>query len=142
MADVFISYKSESALTLVSDVICPAIEAAGFACWYAKRDMKPGAYPGQIKRAIGNCRVFLLILENPALNEAHIKSETALAYRRLVRHEPMTLLPFRVDECDVQEDDDLDYYLISQQVLDGSPPDSGRVQELVDRISEILSAPR
>lgn len=141
MAEVFISYKSKSSLKLVQDVICPAIEAAGFQCWYAKRDEKPGAFAGQSKRAIGECRVFLLILEQSALHAKHILSETALAFRRFDNDEPITLLPFRIDECDVTEDDDLDYYLIGQQTVDGCPPDPGRVQELVDMISEILLAP-
>ena len=141
MADVFISYKSKSALTLVRDVICPAIEAAGFTCWYAKRDARPGAFGGQIKRAIGDCRVFLLVLERSALHAKHIRNETALAFRRLDNDEPITLLPFRIDDCDVTEDDDLDYYLIGQQIVDGDPPDAGRIQELVDMISEILLAP-
>ena len=141
MADVFISYKSKSALGLVRDVICPAIEAAGLTCWYAKRDAKPGAFAGQIKRAIGDCRVFLLILEQPALHAKHILSETALAYRRFNNDEPIVLLPFRIDKCDVTEDDDLDYYLVGQQIAGGCPPDPGRVQELVDMISEILLAP-
>ena len=141
MADVFISYKSKSALGLVRDVICPAIESAGFTCWYAKRDAKPGAFGGQIKRAIGDCRVFLLILEQSALHAAHIRSETALAFRRLNNGERITLLPFRVDNCDLTDDDDLDYYLVGQQIADGYPPDIGRVQELVDMISEVLLAP-
>ena len=141
MADVFISYRSKSALGLVRDVICPAIESAGFTCWYAKRDARPGAFGGQIKRAIGDCRVFLLILEQSALHSHHIKSETALAFRRLDNDEPITLLPFRIDECDLTEDDDLDYYLVGHQIVDGCPPDAERVQELVDMISEILLAP-
>ena len=141
MADVFISYKSKTALTLVRNVICPAIEAAGFTCWYAKRNAKPGGFGGQIKRAIGDCRVFLLILEQSALHAKHILSETALAFRRFNNDEPIILLPFRIDECDVTEDDDLDYYLVGQQIADGCPPDAGRVQELVDMISEILLAP-
>ena len=137
MADVFISYRSKSALGLVRDVICPAIEAAGFTCWYAKRDMKPGPYPPQIIRAIGDCRVFLLILEQAALCVGHIRSETALAFRRWNANESITLLPFQIDGCDLREDDLLYYYLVCQQIVDGCPPDAEHIRELADKIAEI-----
>ena len=140
VADVFISYKSESTLDLVKNAICPAIEAADFTCWYAKRDSKHGAYGGNIKRAIEQCRIFLLVLDQAALHSAHIKSETALAFRRFDSHEPITLLPFRVDHCNLRDDDDLDYYLICQQIVDGCPPDAQHIQDLIDRISEIMLA--
>ena len=69
-----------------------------------------------------------------------IKSETALAFRRFDNYEPITLLPFRVDHCDLRDDDDLDYYLICQQIVDGCPPDAQHIQDLIDRISEIMLA--
>ncbi len=140
MADVFISYKSKSTLDLVRDTICPAIEAAGFHCWYADRDSPPGVYGGNIKRAIGECRIFLLVLDQCALHAQHIKSETALAFRRLAEGERITLVPFRVDTCDLKDDDDLDYYLVCQQIVDGCPPDARHIQNLIDRIIEILTA--
>ena len=142
MADVFISYKSKSTLELVENVICPAIEAARFRCWYAGRDAKPGPYPGQINRAIRECRVFLLILDQAALHSAHIKSETALAFRRLNDHEAIILMPFKIDNCNIRDDDDLDYYLISQQMINGCPPDERHIENLIQIISEALSDTR
>ena len=141
MADVFISYESDTALNLVEEIICPAIEAAGLKCWYAKRNAGPGIYGGNIKRAIGECRVFLLILNQASLHSTHIKSETALAFRRLDNNENITLLPFRIDDCNIRDDDDMDYYLICQQIIDGCPPDEQHIQNLIDIISKIMTDP-
>ena len=141
MADVFISYRSESALRLVEDTLVPAIESAGFPCWYAKRDSHSGAYGGNIKRAIYDCRVFLLVLEQAALHSPHIRNETALAFRRLADDEPITLIPFRIDDCNLRDDDDLDYYLLCEQIVDGRPPDAAHIQNLLDIISELLAEP-
>ena len=141
MADVFISYKSGSTLPLVRDMICPALENAGFTCWYAGRDSAPSAYPGQLKRAIESCRIFLLVLDQAALHAGHIKSETAIAFRQWSEGKPITLIPFRVDSCNLREDDDLDYFLILQQVVDGRPPDAAHIQDLVGRIAKILTKP-
>ena len=139
MADVFISYKTESSLELVEHTIVPAIEAAGFKCWYAKRDSRHGLYAGNIKRAIGNCHIFLLVLDKAALHAQHIKSETALAFRRLSEGEQITLIPFSVDGTKVREDDDLDFFLNCLQSIDGNPPDEKHIHDLINTISAILT---
>lgn len=139
MADVVFSFKTES-IGLV-EKLAQTFEAAGISCWYANRDSKPGNYSGNISRAIKECRIFLIVLDRLSLHSAHVKTETALAFRRFAQGEPITLIPFRVDDCNVQEDEDLDYFLVLQQIVDGSPPDTKHIKNLLYIVTEILRTP-
>ena len=144
MADVFVSYKTESTLDLVENAVVPAIESAGFSCWYAGRDMKPDDFGGAINRAIRKCRVFLRILDKAGTNSQHIMNETVLAIRRLTNYEDIALFSFRTDGCDIHDYGLLEYYLNCQQIIDGCPPDKEhiQVQELVQRIARIVRKKR
>ena len=138
MADVFISYSGESAVSLLPQ-IADALKKRGISCWYAERDMKPGNFAGVIARAIRNCRIFLLILNQEALQSAHVESELTLAFRRIVNYENFMILPFRVEEsCDLKTNAVLPYYLKRFQMVDGCPPDAQHIQDLANRAARIL----
>ncbi len=133
--EVFISYHTDSAGEEVRK-ICAALEGAGIACWYAPRNVGAN-YAQSIVEAIRACRVFLLILNKESNLSAHVLNEVNCAFDRFKNHEDITLLPFRIDDC--QLSDDVYYYLGRIHIMNGSlPPEVQRVQELVDRISAIL----
>lgn len=132
---VFISYHTETGKETVGK-ICAALEGAGISCWYAPRNVGPN-YAQSIVEAIRGCRVFLLVLNEGSNVSAHVLNEINCAFDRFKAHEDITLLPFRVDQCNLS--DDIYYYLGRIHIMDGAlPPELLRIQELVDRVSRLL----
>jgi hypothetical protein len=72
--DVFVSYASQDAA--VAQKACSALEAAGFSCWIAPRDVIPGTlYADGIVGAIDESRILVLILSEHAVASAHVGKE-------------------------------------------------------------------
>ena len=138
MADVFISYDEDSAES-VARQIAETLEADGISCWYVGRDMEKGALRGVITEAIEDCRVFLLILNEKAIKSAYVQTETALAFRRMERNEKVALRLFRVEDCSLKGSA-IEYYLISQDIIDGCPPDAEHIQALAPILDRLLKA--
>ena len=137
MADVFISYHEKSSGDLVKQ-IADTLESAGISCWYAKRDLPPGGkFADYIPKEIRSCKVFLLVLNEGSNHSEHVKSETNLAFRRVNKQEQITLVPFKVDNCVL--DDDVDYYLSRFNIANGNPADAQSIRNLAERISRILT---
>lgn len=133
--DVFISYHTQSAGRIVEQ-LCEALEKIGISCWYAPRDVGP-KYAQSIVEAIRGCRVFLLVLNKESNLSEHVLNEINCAFDRFKNHEDITLLPFRIDDC--QLSDDVYYYLGRIHIMEGMlPPDVLRIKELIDRISVLL----
>ena len=58
--DLFISYSSKDKTT--ADAVCARMESGGIRCWYAPRDIQPGAdWADSIIQAIDQSRVMVLI---------------------------------------------------------------------------------
>src|SRR5271169_5692710 len=73
-ARVFISYASPDAEE--AQKVCSALEAAGFRCWIAPRDVVPGTlYADGIVRALDESVVLVLILSAQAVASAHVGKE-------------------------------------------------------------------
>src|SRR5271170_6346966 len=71
---VFISYASHD--SAVSQKVCSALEAAGFPCWIAPRNVVPGTlYAEAIVGAIDESRILILILSKEAVASAHVGRE-------------------------------------------------------------------
>src|ERR1700729_3914420 len=72
--DVFVSYASHD--SAVAQEACSALEAAGFRCWIAPRDVVPGTlYADEIIGAINNATAFVLILSKQAVESPHVGKE-------------------------------------------------------------------
>lgn len=132
--DVFISYHTDSSRETVERV-CAALENAGISCWYAPRDVE-GKYAGSITRAIRGCRTFLVMLNQFSNESEHILNEIELAFERLNKHEAIELLPFKIGEF--EPGDDLAYYLKRIHMVDGIPPETEKIHQLVDRVCHML----
>lgn len=134
-AEVFISYHTDSSRDTV-EKICAALEGAGITCWYAPRNVE-GPYASSIVNAIAGCKVFLLILNQYSAKSQHVLNEINTAFDRVSKEEPLTILPFKIEECQLSKD--AYYYLGRIHVLDGSmPPEVVRIHELIGRIKNIL----
>jgi TolB-like protein/lipoprotein NlpI len=71
---VFVSYASQDAE--VAQKVCSTLEAAGFSCWMAPRNVKPGAqYADAIVRALTEARTLVLLLSANAISSSHVGRE-------------------------------------------------------------------
>ena len=107
---VFFSFSSKD--QKIAETICAALEARGFSCWLATRDVKPGAnYQSSIVRAIKAAKVLVLVFSANTNQSDEIKKELSLASRQR-----MPVIPVRVE--DVLPDEGLSYELATRQWID------------------------
>jgi TolB-like protein/tetratricopeptide (TPR) repeat protein len=72
--DIFVSYASQDAE--VAQKVCSTLEAAGFSCWMAPRNVKPGAqYADAIVRALNEAQTLVLLLSANAMSSPHVGRE-------------------------------------------------------------------
>ena len=90
---VFISYASHDAA--VAQKVCSALEAAGFLCWIAPRNVVPGTmYADGIVHAIDESAILVLILSAQAVASAHVGREIE---RAISKRHPVVAL--RIDSA-------------------------------------------
>lgn len=146
MCDVFISYSQDNMRITAEFVrkIVEDFESKGIACWYAGRDMGKAELPGIITHAIRECRVFILVLDKNACKSVYLKSEIALAYRRLLNYETMSMFTFWIDAEDDADDNDnakheeINHLLKSFQLANISPSDMVHVLKVESAVCNIL----
>src|SRR4051812_25989679 len=134
--DVFIScsHKDKKA----ADAACEVLEAAGIRCWIAPRDVGPGEYATNIVRAIGQCRVFLLVFSS----ETNLSTQVRKEIERAVSKERM-IVPLRIE--DTKPGESLEYFLSDVHWLDAFPPPLDRhLEHLAAELKGFLdpAAPR
>jgi eukaryotic-like serine/threonine-protein kinase len=130
--DVFISYATED--KRVADAVCAAVEARGFRCWIAPRDVLVGMPYGEaIIKAIQGCRAMVLVFSSHANTSPHIPKEVERAVSK-----GMMIVPFRIE--DVAPAQSLDYFIGSVHWLDaiGGPLD-GHLARLADAVDRTLA---
>ena len=109
--DVFVSYHTATSLDTAKAVV-QKLESQGLRCWYQDRDSH-GNFGGVIKRAIGECGAFVVILNGQSARSRHVLNEVALAFDR----EELELLPLRMTSDPLG--DDMEYYLHRIHQIDG-----------------------
>jgi len=134
--DVFISYHTTSSSHIV-DAIANKLESVGIRCWHSGKNIPGGAYAGQIMQALNSCKVYLLVLNRPASESAHVLNELDNITSRLSRKEAVTILPFHVADEDISPD--ARYYIQRHHWIDAmTPPMWQRVDELAEHIALLL----
>jgi len=89
--DVFISYSSKE--KSIADAVVAAHEQAGIRCWYAPRDIAPGAdWADSITKAIHDCSLMVLVFSKEANRSQRVIDEVNYA---ISQEKP--LLPFRIE---------------------------------------------
>ena len=110
MGEIFLSHSSED--KLLAEELCRELEAEGFSCWIAPRDIDPGVeYPQALRSAISNASILLLMLSTNADQSIPIRRELEIADRAKVE-----ILPVRLEEK--KSFDNLDYYVSAVQWCD------------------------
>src|SRR5262245_49860127 len=88
----FISHASNDGATATA--VCRHLEAAGFRCWIAPRDVRPGQdYPSEIIRGIELSKCLVLILSDEANGSKFVRAEVERAYSK-----GKPVFPIRIQE--------------------------------------------
>src|SRR5258708_36652906 len=127
---VFISYASHDAA--VAQRVCSALEATGFACWIAPRNVVPGTmYADGIVHAIDESSILVLILSAHALASAHVGREIERAVSK--RHPVVAL---RIDVAPLTAA--FEYFLNQSQWIEGGGSDTA-IAQLVSAVGQHLA---
>jgi TIR domain len=132
--DVFVSHSAKDKTT--ADAVCAALEAKGFRCWIAPRDILPGREWGaSIVEAIKSSRVMVLIFSGHANQSPQINREVERAVNWRI-----PIIPMRIE--DVVPTEALEYFLSSPHWLDAfTPPLERHLEYLAKVIGQILQTP-
>jgi TolB-like protein/thioredoxin-like negative regulator of GroEL len=127
---VFISYASHDAA--VAQKVCSALEAAGFPCWIAPRNVVPGSmYADGIVHAIDESSILVLILSKQAIASAHVGREIERAVSK--RHPVVAL---RIDAAPLTAA--FEYFLNQSQWIEGGGSDAA-IAQLVSAVGQHLA---
>ncbi len=131
MHDVFISYSHKDAQ--VADAICHHLEEAGIRCWYAPRNIGPGAeWADAIIEALEECSIVVLVFTDfsNASRQVQREVDTAVTLGK-------TIIPFKCTQTDPTGS--MRYYLSTLHWLDAvDAPLADSIEELKGRVRAIL----
>jgi TIR domain len=132
--EVFISYSQpdrDCAFEMVA-----RLEAAGFDCWIAPRDIAPSAdWAAEIMDAISSARVMILIFSAHSNHSPQVRREVERAV-----HKELSILPFRIE--DVLPSKSLEFFLSTQHWMDAfSSPREPYYARLCAHLKTQLSGP-
>jgi hypothetical protein len=131
IAPIFISYSSID--QKVAETICDALQARGYGCWIACRNVMPGEnFQEAIVKAIRSAKVMLLVFTSNANNSDEIKKEVVLAGRHRI-----VVVPLRVE--DVAPNDALAYEFATRQWIDLFKDWEREIERLASLIGGILA---
>jgi len=129
--DIFISYSSKD--KPIADGICANLEAAGFRCWIAPRDIAPGDdWPTAITSAITESKIMVLVFSANSNSSKDVGREIILA-----ANENLTIIPFKIE--DVKPEPGKQYYLARTHWLEAmNPPTREHIQALIERVRVLV----
>ena len=130
--DVFISYSHKD--KAVADAICATLEADGIRCWYAPRDIVPGAdWAASIIEAIKTTKVMVLVFTDFANASTQVLREVNNAVSNGV-----VIVPFKLTESLPTEG--MQYYLSTVHWLDAmNRPLERSVAQLKELVKALLN---
>jgi TIR domain len=126
MKPVFVSYSSTDAA--VARSVCSRLEAGGFPCWIAPRDIRPGDNWGEaIIRGLDGSWLMVVVL-SPSSNESRqVEREVSRAVDRAIHVVPLRTVEFRPHGA-------LEYFLADYQWLDAFP----NLQDQLDVLAHVV----
>jgi hypothetical protein len=129
--DVFISHSSKD--KTMADAVCAKLEEAGIRCWIAPRDIKAGmTWSGEIKKAIDQCKVMVLVFSSNANESVQIIREVEAAV-----HCGKPILPLRIEN--ILPSDSMAFFMNAVHWLDAiSEPQERSLEKLVQAVSALL----
>jgi predicted ATPase len=131
---VFISHSSADRGE--AERIRADLEARGFPCWIATRNVAPGAnFAEEIIRALAQSRVMVLVFSRNADASDEIKKEVVLAGQQGV-----LVIPLRVE--DVLPSGALRYEFTTRQWIDLFAHRETNMERLVSQLEQVMASPR
>jgi len=129
--DVFVSYSSHD--KPIADAVVARLEQAGVRCWFAPRDIVPGAiWSEAIVGAIQTSRVMVVVFSGQTNASRQVLREVERAMANDV-----VVVPFRVESA--EPSGALAYYLASEHWLDAvTPPLEGHIDQLAQVTGGLL----
>ncbi|MBO4450752.1 MAG: DUF2225 domain-containing protein, partial [Clostridiales bacterium] len=129
--DVFISYSTKN--KNVADAIVADFEQHGVKCWYAPRDIVPGArWVTALTEAIKETNIFILIYTDDSNQSKQVMNEVALAFNA-----GKTIVPFRLTKEVMNAE--FGYYLSRVHWLDAlTKPLNQNIEALREYVMNIL----
>ena len=125
--DVFISYSNKD--KTVADAICSRLENEGVRCWYAPRDIAPGAdWAGSIIDAIEETRILVLVFTDFSNASRQVLREVNNAVRT-----GAVIVPFRLTPS--APSGGMRYYLSAVHWLDAM---NAPLEESIRQLSEVV----
>ena len=132
-ASLFISHATQDAR--VAARLCEAMEARGFSCWIASRDIAPGEnFQVAIVRAIRGAKIMLLVFTSAANGSDEVAKELALASQN-----KMIVAPLRVEN--VAPSETFAYEFATRQWIDFTAGWDAAMAQLRQRLAATLAAP-
>ena len=121
-------------LSAILHAIVAEFEKNGIRCWYAPRDIVPGAsWVSAITEAIQSVKVQVLVFTDESNVSRQVMNEVAVAF-----NEGKTIVPFRL--TDAKMSGEFEYYLSRVHWLDAvKPPLNDNVVQLRQYVGDILS---
>jgi ABC-type oligopeptide transport system substrate-binding subunit len=131
--DVFVSYSSPD--KAIADAVVAAVEGEEIRCWYAPRDIEPGAdWADSITQAIQECSMMVLVFSETANRSQRVIDEINYA---IDRGKP--ILPFRIEPH--TPTGALSLHLSSRHWLDAYEPSwDAHLDRLVDSVTANLES--
>ncbi len=131
--EVFISYSHKD--KAVADAICASLEQDGCRCWYAPRDIAPGAvWAASIIEAIKSTKVMVMVFTDFSNGSNQVLREISTAVSCGV-----TIIPFRLTAS--SPSDAMRYYLATVHWLDAMDDSlDSSIQQLSRRVRSVLNA--
>ena len=107
---VFISYSNNDCK--VAGEVCSALEACGYKCWFAERDVLPGKhYDEEIVDGIESSVVIIALISSHSIVSKHVRREIEIGLSS-----GKALLPVKIEDVEVGKK--LRYFLAGLQILD------------------------
>lgn len=131
---VFISYSSKD--KPVGDAVCAKLEARGYRCWIAPRDILAGREWGEaIMDGLIGCQVFVLVYSGHSNESPQVRREIERAV-----HHGLLIIPFRIE--DVPPHRAMEYFMSAPHWLDAlTPPLERYLEDLAGVVGRLLDDP-
>ncbi len=131
--DVFVSYSSKD--KVIADAVVSAMEGAQIRCWYAPRDIAPGAdWADSITKAIQDTAMMVLVFSETANRSQRVIDEINFAI-----DQGKTILPFRIEPHNPTGA--LSLHLSSRHWLDAYEPSwDAHLDRLVESVAANLGS--
>jgi len=123
----FVSYSQAD--KDAAEEIADGLEARGFKCWIAPRNVRPGrSYGDEIIRGIESARCLILVLSNASNESAFVAREIE---RAVSKKKPV--FPIRIEN--VVPSPSLEFFISSTQWIDAY---AGKLDAHIDRLARLL----